>query len=193
MNLSVVNKDNEGLIANLEIKKREKENVVYSNKSVVNKNIKIELPQGDTFELLLTSAGYVPKKVIIDENSLTQVVILDKVEKNKIVAIDNIYFIINQSYILNESYDILDKLIAMMKDNPGINVQVMGHTDNTSNAGANQTLSEKRAISVMNYMVKNGIEKERITSIGFGSNKPVASNSTEEGRKKNRRTEFLIK
>lgn len=193
LDLTVVNKNNDGISANIEIKKREKGNVIYSDEKVVNTNAKLEIPKGDAIELIVTASDYVPKKVIIEASDLTSKIILDKIEKNKIVNIDNVYFRINQALIKIESYDILNELTGMLKDNPGIYVEVYGHTDNTSNEKSNYVLSMKRADAVAKYLIKNGIAEERISSKGFGSKKPVASNSSENGRKKNRRTEFLLK
>jgi len=69
-------------------------------------------------------------------------------------------------------------------------VQISGHTDNSG--AADYKLSEKRALSVYNYLVKSGIDKKRLSTKGFGPDKPVASNETDEGRQQNRRIEFRI-
>ena len=79
-----------------------------------------------------------------------------------------------------------------MKENPDIKIEVRGHTDSTGTEEYNQKLSERRADSVIEYMIKNGISPERLNSVGFGEKKPVTSNDTEEGRSKNRRTEIYI-
>jgi len=71
-------------------------------------------------------------------------------------------------------------------------VEIAGHTDSTASAETNQKLSENRAQSVRNYLIKKGINKERITAVGYGETQPVADNGTEEGRQKNRRTEVRI-
>ena len=79
-----------------------------------------------------------------------------------------------------------------MKENPDIKIEVRGHTDSTGEEEYNQKLSERRADSVIEYMIKNGISPERLNSVGFGEKKPVASNDTEEGMQLNRRVEFEI-
>ena len=71
-------------------------------------------------------------------------------------------------------------------------VSIDGHTDNISGAEFNQTLSENRAKAVYNYLVNKGVDAWRLTYKGYGLTKPIASNDTEEGRAKNRRTEFVI-
>lgn len=71
-------------------------------------------------------------------------------------------------------------------------IEVSGHTDNVGNKSYNQELSQKRAQSVVNYLTENGISKCRLIAKGYGMDKPVADNETEEGRAENRRVEFTI-
>ena len=77
-----------------------------------------------------------------------------------------------------------------MKETPNVSVKIEGHTDNVGSKEYNQKLSERRAKSVANYLIDKGVEKERVTTEGFGFSKPIASNKTAEGRAKNRRTEI---
>lgn len=86
----------------------------------------------------------------------------------------------------------MDRLLALMAVNEDIKIEVHGHTDNVGNDESNMTLSQDRANAVRDLLVKRGIEPERIRAIGFGESKPVADNSTSEGRAKNIRTEFII-
>ncbi|HNV49249.1 MAG TPA: OmpA family protein, partial [Spirochaetota bacterium] len=72
-------------------------------------------------------------------------------------------------------------------------LEVRGHTDSVGDPRYNKRLSERRADAVIEYMVKNGISPERLSAVGMGSEKPIASNTTPEGRRKNRRTEFFFK
>jgi outer membrane protein OmpA-like peptidoglycan-associated protein len=82
--------------------------------------------------------------------------------------------------------------MEFLVQNTAIAIEVSGHTDNTGNEKLNQTLSENRAKTVYNYLIKNGINPLRLSFKGFGQNQPIATNATEEGRKQNRRTEFKI-
>ncbi len=84
----------------------------------------------------------------------------------------------------------LDKAAKIMSEHPDIKVSVEGHTDNTGNSAANQSLSERRAAAVKAYIVGKGISADRLTSKGFGQTKPVATNNTAAGRALNRRVEF---
>jgi len=88
---------------------------------------------------------------------------------------------------------VIDQLKKFMDENPKITkLRIEGHTDNVGTADANLTLSGQRALTVKNAAIAKGVSKDRLIAVGFGQNKPVADNSTEDGRAKNRRTEFRI-
>jgi outer membrane protein OmpA-like peptidoglycan-associated protein len=93
---------------------------------------------------------------------------------------------------LSESEPELQKLVAFLKKNPKLRVEVQGHTDDTGLAEKNLVLSEKRAQSVVEYLISNHIEEQRLTWAGHGENRPVAGNDTPEGRRMNRRTTIKI-
>jgi OmpA-OmpF porin, OOP family len=86
---------------------------------------------------------------------------------------------------------ILDEIAPIIKGTTD-NLEVAGHTDNAGNKASNQSLSERRAKTVLNYLVGKGIEAGRFTSKGFGQDKPIAENTTEEGKQRNRRIEFQV-
>ncbi len=104
----------------------------------------------------------------------------------------NIYFETDSFAILPESEPELQKLVAFLTLNPELKVEVQGHTDNSGNSSKNLALSELRAKSVVNYLVGRGIARNRLTSVGYGENRPVATNETKKGRKLNRRTTIKI-
>jgi outer membrane protein OmpA-like peptidoglycan-associated protein len=79
-----------------------------------------------------------------------------------------------------------------MTENPTVRVEVSGHTDNTGQAAYNKQLSQKRALAVYTYLIQKGISKERLSPVGFGSEKSIATNDSETGRQQNRRIEFRI-
>lgn len=110
---------------------------------------------------------------------------LDSIEKN-------IFFSTGSAELLPESFAALDKIVLLLKDNSQLKLLIEGHTDNQGTALSNQTLSEKRARAVMNYLIKNGINNKHLEAIGFGQTKPIAKNTNEEGRAKNRRVELHI-
>ena len=90
-----------------------------------------------------------------------------------------------------ESQTTLDQVAQMRTENATLKISVEGHTDNVGNATLNRILSENRAKAVMNYLVTKGINTTRLTSKGWGQTKPIADNSTEEGKAKNRRVELV--
>ena len=84
----------------------------------------------------------------------------------------------------------LDEVAMVLRDNPSLRIEIQGHTDNSGAASANKRLSQKRAKSVMQYLIKKGIEPKRLQWAGYGQTRPVATNDTPDGRKQNSRVEF---
>ena len=114
-----------------------------------------------------------------------------KSEVGESIVLEGIVFKTGSSEIMPESKEILEKAYNTLKYNNSISVEIQGHTDNIGKKSKNMKLSLDRAESVKKYLVQKGIEAERITTKGFGPDKPAASNSTTEGRQKNRRIEFV--
>lgn len=107
-------------------------------------------------------------------------------------AMSGIQFETGKSTILKKSYPILDEIAKVFIDNPSYIIEVQGHTDNVGNAEANMNLSDRRAQSVRDYLVKKGVDASRMTAHGYGSTMPIDDNKTKAGRAKNRRVEFKI-
>jgi outer membrane protein OmpA-like peptidoglycan-associated protein/tetratricopeptide (TPR) repeat protein len=107
-------------------------------------------------------------------------------------VINNIYYNTNSADLKSESYLVLEEFATYLKENPSIQIEVQGHTDNVGNAKSNEALSSNRAYTVKAFLEEKGIDGKRVTAKGFGSSKAIADNNTEEGKAKNRRTEFLI-
>ena len=95
-----------------------------------------------------------------------------------------------KSTIKQESIAIVNELFKMLNDNPTLKIIIEGHTDNDGDRISNQKLSELRSQSVKSYLTQRGISEGRITTIGFGQDKPIADNTTEDGKSKNRRVEI---
>jgi len=108
------------------------------------------------------------------------------------VVLKNIFFKTDSYELEDESKVELIKLIELLNQNASIKILISGHTDNVGDTEHNQKLSENRAKAVNDFLISNGIAQTRITYKGFGETKPIAINDTEEGRAKNRRTEFTI-
>ena len=117
---------------------------------------------------------------------------IQQIELNKSYRINDIYFAFNSFDLTGESQAVLDLLIEFLVENPSIYIEIQGHTDNIGNDADNLKLSANRAKSVYNYLIANNIAPKRLTYKGYGKTVPVASNDTEEGRAKNRRTVFVI-
>lgn len=114
-----------------------------------------------------------------------------KVEKIEIR--ETIQFETGKAVIKKRSHSVLDEVVKVMKDRPGIKkVRIEGHTDSVGDAEKNRKLSQARAKSVLEYLVKKGVARERLEAQGYGPDKPIADNNTDEGKTKNRRVEFTI-
>jgi len=105
-------------------------------------------------------------------------------------VLDNVLFDFDKSNIKPQFFYFLDEAAAVFAQNPNLNVRIEGHTDNIGTAAYNMKLSLRRANAVVDYLVKKGIAKDRLTAEGFGFTRPVATNDTKEGRALNRRVEL---
>jgi outer membrane protein OmpA-like peptidoglycan-associated protein len=114
------------------------------------------------------------------------------IKEGNTVILKNIFFDTDKYELKKESQVELKKLKEFLTANPEIKIEVSGHTDSTGDKRYNQTLSEKRAKSVYDFLIGAGISGNRLTFKGYGDNKPIATNETEEGKAKNRRTVFTI-
>lgn len=116
-----------------------------------------------------------------------------EVRDNKIEIKEKIQFDHAKATIKSESHDLLDEIVQVIKDNPHIKkIAIEGHASADGNADFNRTLSDNRAKAVRTYLIEKGISEELLTAKGFGQDKPIATNDTEEGREQNRRVEFNI-
>lgn len=112
---------------------------------------------------------------------------------SNIAIIDKIQFETGKADLKPVSFPVLDDVVRVLKENPQIEeVVVEGHTDSTGTADINRKLSQGRAESCMKYIVGKGIKANRLTAQGYGPDRPIADNTTEEGREANRRVEFVI-
>lgn len=117
---------------------------------------------------------------------------LDALNKNGSIAL-NILFETGKSTIEKESLTIVDQIYDLLSKNGELKVSIEGHTDNVGAAASNKTLSQERAKSVTDALIAKGIDKSRLSFLGWGQEKPVADNSTDDGRAKNRRVEIVKK
>lgn len=110
----------------------------------------------------------------------------------KSFVINNIYYNTNSADLKTESRIVLEAFADYLKENPKVKIEIQGHTDNVGNPKDNEALSSNRAHSIKWVLEELGVDSKRIFAKGYGASKPVADNKTEEGKAKNRRTEFMI-
>ncbi|MGZ3820401.1 MAG: OmpA family protein, partial [Mucilaginibacter sp.] len=127
-----------------------------------------------------------------DKNPFDITALLQPIEVGNKVILKNIFFDTNKFDIKTESKPELQKLINFLTLNRNVHIEVSGHTDNVGSDQFNQTLSENRAKAVYQYLVANGVDASRLVFKGYGETQPIASNDNDEGRSRNRRTEFKI-
>ena len=108
-------------------------------------------------------------------------------------AAKNVFFNTGSYQLMKKSYAPLNEVAQILKDNPTLQLDVEGHTDITGDATKNQILSENRAAAVKAYLVAQGVEASRLTSAGFGVDRPIADNKTSAGKAKNRRVELKLR
>jgi len=103
-----------------------------------------------------------------------------------------ILFDTNKATFKKESIDILKSMTAIFKEYPQADFVIAGHTDSVGSVTSNQLLSERRATAVRDYLISNGINADRLKTVGYGESKPVDTNKTPAGRQNNRRTEVTL-
>ncbi|MEM7675642.1 MAG: OmpA family protein, partial [Myxococcota bacterium] len=107
-------------------------------------------------------------------------------------SIKGINFQSGRSTINPTSFPVLDKAVVVLKDYPDLKLEIGGHTDSSGSARGNQRLSQRRADAVRAYLIGQGIDASRLTAVGYGEAKPIATNRTRAGRAENRRIEFVL-
>jgi len=118
---------------------------------------------------------------------------LQPLEVGTTVNLKNVLFVQSKTELLQESYAELDLVVAFMKANPNVMIELAGHTDNRGSYQQLKKLSQARVDRVKLYLTSKGIDRKRVVGYGYGATKPIASNDTEETRMLNRRVEFIIK
>lgn len=104
-----------------------------------------------------------------------------------------VQFEVGSARLQPQSYVVLDQIVDIMKENPTYGLQISGHTDATGDNNSNLDLSAQRAKACYDYLIREGISEDRLDFVGYGENRPIATNDTAQGRKLNRRVEFVVK
>ena len=164
----------------------------------LNGNFLETIEGGKDYALEAISEGYLPfsenislKDIKVNEAFVFNVN-LSKIEKGNEITLKNVFFNSEKFDLLESSKIELKNLVAFLQENNSLNIEIGGHTDNSGSSSTNETLSNKRAKSVMDFLITNGIDSNRLSSKGFGDSKPIDSNDTEKGKANNRRTTILI-
>lgn len=193
-------KTKESLLATVEIIDLESNNVIYSSKTI--------MPQGSYLACIPLKRNYAmnvsaPGFLFYSENfTLEHTKQIDKayvidiplqpIEPGSTVVLKNIFYETDKFLLKKESEVELKKLIDLLCKNPGLSIEIGGHTDNVGGLEHNKTLSTNRAKTVYEYLIQHGINANRLKYAGYAYSKPLADNNTVEGRALNRRTEFKV-
>jgi outer membrane protein OmpA-like peptidoglycan-associated protein/Tol biopolymer transport system component len=157
------------------------------------------LKPGEDYGLNVSRPGYLfysqhfaLKEIKAAGNPFVLNIRLQKIRSGSTTILNNIFFDTDSYALLDQSKSELERLVSFLKTNPSIKIKISGHTDNQGEDKSNKILSENRAKAVVSYLVKAGIMPSRLSYAGYGASLPIDSNLTDEGRARNRRTEFKI-
>ncbi|MBK6834582.1 MAG: OmpA family protein [Bacteroidetes bacterium] len=159
---------------------------------------KIVLPYGVNYGFMafaekhIAISDNIDLSTISDYKEITRDLYLVPLEVGSTIRLNNIFFDFGKATLRPESFPEIDRLIVYMHQNPNMEIELSGHTDNVGSKEINLKLSDERAKAVTTYLVANGVKESRIKTIGYGETKALDSNETEEGKQLNRRVEFTI-
>lgn len=177
---------------------------VYSDKTNASGKTQLHLEKHKTFEITFTSEEYKPIEITIPAENRDDILAefgnLDFnpiPKKDMVFEIRNIYFAYNKANIRPESYEILDKVVEYMKDNPDIKIELSAHTDSRGSDRYNEDLSQRRAQSTVNYLKEHGVKMKRMIAKGYGEEKLLnrcenGMECSEEKHQENRRVEIKV-
>lgn len=171
----------------------------FSGRSGKDGRFSLKLPAGDTFIIKVKTIVDSTKYGVIairqlepDEQFAEPFAVTVKFEPKRSYTLDNVHFDFGKSSLRPESFSELNELVSYMEWKKDDKIEIAGHTDNVGNDADNLKLSQQRAETIKQYLVKKGINASRVIAKGYGAAQPVADNNTEEGRQRNRRTEVRI-
>jgi OOP family OmpA-OmpF porin len=180
----------------IRLQTNETESLVQSD-SITGEYLMV-LTQGAEYALYVNKLGYLFKSLnfnyseVKDFEPIIMNIELDPVKDGSVSILQNIFFDTDQYALKEKSFGELQKLTRFMNDNPQIKIEISGHTDNIGALAYNRQLSEKRALAVFDYLIKQGVSAKRLTVKGYGPDRPIAENTSETGRQQNRRIEFKL-
>lgn len=173
--------------------------LVAQTRSAADGTFSMLIPEAGNYGLSAEVKGYmiISRKMKIskqpNQQKLQAVLRMYALQVGSTSIMSNIFFDSGKSSLQTESIAELDKIRDFLNKSPSLKIQINGHTDNVGNATYNKILSRRRAQSVVDFLVQNGISPERLTVMGYGQERPIVSNDDEEdGRELNRRTEIEV-
>lgn len=166
-----------------------------STYSMEGKRFEFNLKAGRAYEFLVEAEGFAQKVEVIEvaqmDSPMERIISLTPVNE-EVHVFENITFFSNDSTINTESFADLEKIVRLMEEQPEIKIEILSHTDALGSDDENLKLSKARAAAIRTYLIAKGIAPSRLSTRWFGESRPVATNETEEGRRKNRRVEFRV-
>lgn len=170
---------------------------IFNSNSSTGKYL-VTLPSGRNYGVVVKAGGYLfhSENFMLPEATEFQEFVLDfdmkKLEVGNTIVLKNIFFDSDKATPKPESESELNRLVKLLNDNPGTNIEIGSHTDDQGSDDYNQKLSEQRSSGVIAFLKTKGIAESRVVAKGYGETVPLEKNDTEEGRQINRRTEFKI-
>jgi flagellar motor protein MotB len=187
------------LKANYELINLSTGKIIFKNVTDETGNFLVCLPSGYNYGINVSKPGYLfysENFMFAGKHSASQPyikrIVLNPAKVGEKMQLSNVFFEIDSWQLKQESMAELDNLANLLSDNKNLVMEIGGYTDSTGSVEYNQALSEKRALSVVDYLIKKGISSDRLKYKGYGNTSPLGDNITSEGRKLNRRTEAKI-
>jgi len=187
-----------GLPANLELTDNATGTIINKVQTDELGHYFITLPEGKDYTFTVNRKGYLfyssayALSGAAPDSTYIKNIALEPIKLASNFVFTQVLFDNNSYALLPASLPELNKLVQILEENPGMHIQISGHTDNIGKAADNLTLSTSRAKAIVQYVSSKGIATERLTYKGFGSSEPIATNETAAGRALNRRTSFTI-
>jgi OOP family OmpA-OmpF porin len=171
----------------------------YQGQSGIGGKFTISLPIGQIYSIIVKNLGDSSRTGSLnipalqpDQEYTDPFTVNIKYEPARTYTLDNVHFDFSKATLRPESFTELQELIDYLQSKQDVRIEIAGHTDNVGQKTDNLKLSQERANTIKGYLVKKGISASRIVAKGYGDSVPIADNSTDEGRQKNRRTEVKI-
>ncbi|MDR1865265.1 MAG: OmpA family protein [Bacteroidales bacterium] len=192
----IANEERQPVKASLNITKTGEAQTVQTLEADENGKYELTTTDAGPFLLEITAEGYFfingAVRFSDDSTLIVKNFTMQKMQSGAKIVIENILFNTGNATLRPESFVELNKLVNLLKENPTVKIEVSGHTDNVGSAAMNKKLSKNRALAVRNYLLSQGIVTDRVEYEGYGFDRPLMPNDTEEGRAVNRRVEIEI-